>query len=153
MTTSLAAALAGLSTREAIKDVLYRCVAGIDAADAALFDSAFTEDASFDLNGTVMSSLASIKSGCYDVVAHLDTTHVISNERISYDAGTAKLTATAMAQHYRKGEGMMSDAEHLFVGSLYWVDLVLDGADGVWKIKSWVMKSTSMEGTYAVLKN
>lgn len=53
-------ALSSLSVREAITDALYRGVIGLDTADVALFDSAFTDDASFDLNSNVLDGRSAI---------------------------------------------------------------------------------------------
>ena len=58
--------LRGLSTREAISDAIYRAVLGLDTTDKALFDSAFMQDASFDLDRNVMVGPDKIATGCYD---------------------------------------------------------------------------------------
>ncbi|KAH8800183.1 hypothetical protein F5884DRAFT_685842 [Xylogone sp. PMI_703] len=139
--------------REAIADAINRCVIGLDTADSALFRSAFTEDAIADLNGTVMDGLDIIYSQCYERIAKLDTTHFITNIRVNADGGGCKASAmcSALAQHYRGGKGMEADTTGLLVGSLYWLDLVRDDKDGLWKIKTWKLKSIWSEGDWGVM--
>ncbi|CAD6586383.1 MAG: hypothetical protein ASARMPRED_002521 [Alectoria sarmentosa] len=151
--------LSSLNVREAITDAIYRCVLGLDTDDQALFDSAFTPDASFDLNGTVMSGLDAIHTGCYDTVSKLDTTHFISNVRVNVRGGdddgdsttTASMTASALAQHYRRKQGTEAGATRLLTGSLYFLDLVKDGEDGLWKIKHWRLQLVWTEGDWGVM--
>lgn len=152
MPTDLPTTLPGLTDRETIKDALYRCVTGLDTGDATFFESAFTADASFDLNGKVMESLPTIKSDVFDIINKLDTTHFITNERIFHEpnANTAKMTASALAQHFGKGKGLKGDEKRLLTGSPYWIDLVREEGSGLWKIKTFVMKSTWVEGSYDV---
>ncbi|CAG8907094.1 unnamed protein product [Penicillium egyptiacum] len=105
---SLPAALnPALSGRDAIADVLYRCVLGLDTNDMALFDSSFTSTATFSINGKVSSGLPAIHTNCFEVVSKLDTTHFVTNIRINIaDSGVkAAATASALAQHYRGGKG------------------------------------------------
>ncbi|KAF6220921.1 hypothetical protein HO133_002601 [Letharia lupina] len=145
--------LASLQVREAISDALYRCVLGLDTANKHLFDSAFTHDASFDLNGTVMSGLDAITTGCYDSISKLDTTHFMSNVRVDVGAGTptASMTASALAQHYRSKQGTEPGAPRLLTGSLYSLDLLEDDKDGLWKIKHWKLHLVWAEGDWGIL--
>ena len=150
---TLPASLASVTVREAVTDAIYRAVLGLDNADKALFDSAFTKDAIFDLNGDVQSGLDAIHTGCYDGISKLDTTHFITNVRVNVKDGdsTASMTTSALAQHYRTKQGMQADATRLLTGSLYSIDLVKDGKDGLWKMKSWKMKVIWTEGDWGVL--
>ncbi|RFU29579.1 hypothetical protein B7463_g6765, partial [Scytalidium lignicola] len=151
---SLPAALSpALSTREAIADALYRCVLGFDTADTVLFDSAFTQDASFAINGKVSKGLPAIYTDCFNRISKLDTTHFISNIRINISDGgsEASMTASALSQHYRSAKGMEAGQTRLMAGSLYWVDLVKVETDGIWKIKDFKMKTTWAEGDWGVM--
>ncbi|KAE8374908.1 hypothetical protein BDV26DRAFT_299983 [Aspergillus bertholletiae] len=145
--------LSSLTTREAITDTLYRCVTGFDTADTALFDSAFTKDAIFDLNGRLLEGLESIHKDCYDKVSKMDTIHHISNVRVNMKEGESKasLTASALAQHYRLGEGLQSGTPYLLAGSLYSLDVVRDDEDGLWKITHWKLKIIWAEGDWGVV--
>ncbi|KAI9732029.1 MAG: hypothetical protein M1818_007624 [Claussenomyces sp. TS43310] len=148
---SLPSALPSLSVREAIADALYRGVVGLDTANDALFDSAFTQDAVLDINSMVMNGLSAIHTGCYDTIAKLDTTHFITNVRVNVKDGESKasMTASALAQHYRHGQGLESGAVHLLTGGLYYLDLMKD-EDGLWKATNFKMRSTWAEGDRTV---
>lgn len=141
----------GLSAREAIADAIYRCVVGLDTDDSALFSSAFTKDAVFDLNGNVMNGLDAINAQCFATVSKLDTTHFINNIRINI-AGESEASATcsALAQHYRPGEGVKPGATSLLTGCLYWLEFVKDDGEGLWKVKTWKLKAVWRSGDPSV---
>lgn len=152
------ASLPALGLREAITDALYRCVLSFDTADLTLFESAFTADATLDLNGNVMSGIPAIRAGCYDTVSKLDTTHFLTNVRVNAkqsdpdpDPSEAFVTASALAYHYRTGEGNVPNAPSLLSGSLYFVDVVRDADSGLWKVKNWKMKLVWTEGDWGVM--
>ncbi|KAA8650681.1 hypothetical protein EYZ11_003461 [Aspergillus tanneri] len=148
------ASLPALPLREAIVDAVNRAVLSFDANDLSLFESAFFEDAIFDFNGTVMTGRTAIREGCYDNVSKLDTTHFLSNVRInlpSESSPTATVTASALAQHFRTGQGNQPDTTRLTSGSLYFVDVSQDDASGLWKIKKWTMKLVWTEGDWGVM--
>lgn len=141
-----------LSGREAVADALYRCVIAFDTADDALFKSALTTDAVLNLNGTIMEGYDTIYSQCYANIAKMDTNHFLTNMRINIIDGDSKaqVTCSALSQHYRGGEGMNHGSNFLFAGGLYWVELVKDSRDGLWKIKHWTLKSTWGRGDWGV---
>ena len=147
--------LPSLSTNDAIADPIYRCVVGIDTADAALFESAFTADAILDVDGTAVTGRPAIRTGCYDPIAGLDTTHHISNVRVNKLADDkASVTATALAQHFRAGEGKENGTTRLTSGSLYFADIVREGGEGgTWKISSCRFKLIWTEGDSDVMKS
>lgn len=152
---ALPAALPGLTTREAIIDAVYRCLNGVDIPDEALFLSAFTQDANFDLNGHVTKGLAAIHGEIYPSISKLQTAHVMSNFRVAYDEGssTAAVTATAIGPHYRPGDGLKGDAPGLLAGGLYYVECVQDGNDRQWKIKDYKVRTTWADGDWTILKS
>lgn len=86
---NLPASLApALETREAISDALHRSMVGMDTNDSALFDSAFTLDARWDLYGREMNGLEEIHEKCFDAtIIHLDTTHYVTSIRIDIAEG------------------------------------------------------------------
>lgn len=141
------------SGRDGVADAIYRCVAGLDTADLALFQSALTRDAVFELNGSTMMGREAIVSDCYDRISKLDTTHFITNLRVNILDGGSKAEATcaALSQHFGTGKGMEPAAARLLAGGLYWMELVLDDADRLWKMKSWKFKSTWAEGDWTVM--
>ncbi|EJP64557.1 hypothetical protein ACQRIT_001236 [Beauveria bassiana] len=164
MSFSISANLSPLpSDREAIVDAIARCLCGLDTADRALFQSAFTADAVFDLNGALLHGLDEITTSCFDNVSKLDTTHMTSNVRTTFsdDGRAATTTATGVAYHYRAGKGLAMEnggaTERLVVGSLYSIDLVKveegegEGEATLWKAKTWRLKSVWTQGDWAVM--
>ena len=145
--------LQSLSIREAIIDVIYRLHASLDQADRALFDSVWTPDATFDLNGREFTGLDAIVTGCYDKISKMDTTHLASNIRVDVKDGgsTASMTASAMGQHYREGEGEKEGTTRFLAGGLYNIDLIRDDKDGLWKAKYWKLKRLWNEGDMSVV--
>lgn len=109
VTMATLAANLSLSDREAIPDALYRSIIGLDSNDKTIFESAWHQDAQFIFDGTPpIEGLAAILDTTFQLIGvGLDTTHMVSNVRIDLKDGadTAKMTAHALAQHYRKGEG------------------------------------------------
>lgn len=144
--------LSGLSTREAVADVVYRCVNAFDTADYNLLESALTEDCVGDLAGTKMTGLETLKKESFDRVSKLDTTHFVTNVRVDLKGETkATLTATATARHYRAGEGTTPGATHFTSGGLYTLECVKDGSDGSWKANYWGLKLIWFEGDFGVM--
>lgn len=83
----------------------------------------------------------------------MDTTHFISNIRIDVKddaADTASMTAYAVAQHYRKGEGYDPSTPNLMSGGIYTLDMVKDKNDGLWKIRKWGANMIWRQGDRAV---
>ena len=107
-----------LSGRDAIAVALYRLILGLDTNDSELSDSAFNPTSTFAINGRV---------------SKLDTTHFLTNIRITIaDSGTkASATASALTQHYRGGTGLEPNQTRLLAGSLYYTDLVKDESSGL----------------------
>ena len=146
--------LASLSPREAMQDALYRGVIGLDTNDSALFESAWAKDQPcFDREGTIFNGMDEINKNLWEPVSHLDSHHTISNVRVNLKEGadTAYLTGYAIAQHYRGGEGKDPTKQGLLGGTMYFVDLVKDSDDGMWKIKKWAMKICWVEGDLSVV--
>lgn len=142
-----------LTGRDAIADVLYRLVLGLDTNNKELFDSAFIADSTFAINGRVSEGLPAIHTDCFEPISKLDTTHFITNIRTTVDESGSKaaVTASALAQHYRGGKGLEPSQTRLLAGSLYYADLVKDETSGLWKVKDFKMQSTWAEGDWGVL--
>ncbi|KAK6069429.1 hypothetical protein SCUP234_10741 [Seiridium cupressi] len=142
--------------REAILDALYRVINAFDHDDEDLLSSAFTKDSKLILSGFVMDGLAAIRKDCFDRVSKLNTTHFVTNTRINIDerGTTAKLSANALAQHYRTGTGLAEarDAPQYLAASFYMLDLVKQG-NGLWKITEFNMKVAWGEGDGSVLSD
>lgn len=151
--TALPTVLSSLSTKEAITDALYRFVLGLDNADLALFESAFTEDGVFEFNGDVMQGKDTVRAKCYDRISPLDTTHFISNVRVDFKEGDseASLTASSLAQHYRAKQGLVPNATRLLTGAMYSLKLINDTKSSLWKIKYVNAQLIWTEGDWGVV--
>jgi hypothetical protein len=130
-----------------IVDALYRFGLGQDLHDRALFASAFAADAELDF------APAAAKWGAQsppmigrDVIVdtilglfadRVDTTHVVTNPRISLDGDTAHLTAIVEAQHVlTKDRGT-----HALLKNLYAAELVRDG-------QRWVIRRVRLDNVW-----
>jgi SnoaL-like domain len=115
--------------RDAIVDALYRFAAGQDLRDRPLFESAFSAQAKLDFTGParclgasipVFEGLKTIADNIFASVAHLDTTHSVTNPRVTtYDGRRATLFALVEAQHLPRAD----HGRHLLLKNIYTVDL------------------------------
>ncbi|KAL6243088.1 hypothetical protein RBB50_010188 [Rhinocladiella similis] len=139
-----------LTTRESVVDALYRVVQGIDTNDRALFQSATTEDVTMEMPGVGSISGEGIEK-MFTGVGPMDTTHAISNVRVNVEEGasTATLTAYAVAQHFKAGEGFDPTSPNLLAGAIYTLTLVNDG--GLWKVKKWVADFKWRQGDPSIM--
>ena len=120
-----------LSPREAVADALHRCLLGLDSNDRDLFES------------------ACLKEESMTVVA----THFITNIRVELKdvANTAFMTAHVVAYHVRPEDAFKPEDTSYTAGALYFIDLVKDDTDGLWKIKKWEIKIQWTSGDKAIL--
>ncbi|KAH3684924.1 hypothetical protein WICPIJ_004103, partial [Wickerhamomyces pijperi] len=126
----------------AVADALYRYLLGCDTSNVELFDSSFTENSTFTLNGQSSKGLAEIRANVYDRISKLDTTHSLTNIRINIESSEvdASITANAISQHYRQGKGLAPGESSLLVGTLYNGTLTRDKGSSLWKIKDLSIK-------------
>ena len=82
-------------------------------------------------------------------VFKLTTFHHLGVPRV-YDIddakGTAKLTANAVAYHYKNEEALKGNGQRFVDGGYYELDLVKDKNDGLWKIMKWIIHLHWTEG-------
>ena len=146
--------LISLSPREAVADALHRCVLGLDSDDRDLFESACltNESMMFIGGGFALEGWTAINE-IFERVFTLITPHVISNIRVQLKDGqdTAFLTAHAISYHVRPDDALKQEDTSYTAGSLYSINLVRDGDDGLWKIKRWEIKVLWTTGDKAVL--
>jgi hypothetical protein len=154
MADSAVVTLTSLTPREAIADALHRCMLGIDNNNQSLFESACLKNermivvaGPYNIEGWT-----AIKD-FFQKLFVLVTTHVTSNIRIELEdrADTASMTAHAVSYHIRPEEALEVEDTSYTASSLYEIDLVMDGDDGLWKIKKWNMKILWTKGDKAVL--
>ncbi|CZR52689.1 uncharacterized protein PAC_02566 [Phialocephala subalpina] len=157
MAAPLPTSLSSLSPREAITDALHRAISGFDHNNVPLFNSAFISsetDVTFDLSGRPFNGLESVRKGLLDFIGPMDTTHMISNVRVEVKDGadTAKVNCYALAQHALPGQGTDTGGKKFLAASEYWVDLVKEEKDGLWKIKNWIIKFIWTQGDASVMQ-
>lgn len=92
----------------AVIDALYRFAAGIDLRDKDLLSSALAENAVSDFRPAaakagfdypVIEGRDIIVAALTESLAKLDTTHSVTNPRVTIDGDTARLDALVEAQH------------------------------------------------------
>ena len=147
--------LSGLSTREQIADTIIRACLGIDSNNKALWESAWAHSPEFSMGSSgegKIQGLEALNKAIFDRVGPMDTQHLITNIRIDVEEGadTAHMTAMALAQHYRAGQGREADADFRLGGAAYDMQVVRE--DGQWKLKSWVGNGIWSQGTRAVFQ-
>ncbi|EXJ78439.1 hypothetical protein A1O1_08839 [Capronia coronata CBS 617.96] len=150
MSFAVPAKLPGLTDREAIADAIYRAALAFDHADKDLLRSALTEDVVAEMPGFSTKGIPELKAAVFDRVSKLDTTHFLSNVRVSIEsATTAKVTCSALAQHVRPGKGFEPGPNKITTGGFYLGDAVKVG--DLWKLKSWKAKILWVDGDRAVM--
>jgi hypothetical protein len=145
--------------RRAITDVLFRVAVGIDLADAELLATTVTGDVVLDLGPAtrkigldfpvVEGSQRAIRT-CLQAVGYLDTSHSITNMRVSLNGDTATADCYVMAQHFLPGDGLRSDRTVHALEMNRWRAALLRTAEG-WRIRRLDVDNAWFEGDPAIL--
>lgn len=141
--------------RDAIVDALYRFGAGQDLRDRALFESAFSPEATLDLTqparrlGVELPVLRG-RQVIADIImmeaSRLDTLHSVTNPRITaYDGSHARLSALVEAQNLPRGD----HSRQLLLKNIYTADLSRQAAH--WTIDALLIENVWMSGDPEVL--
>lgn len=139
-----------ITEREAVADALYRAVLAFDRDDESLLLTALTDDVAAEMPGSSAKGILEFKAAAFDRISKLDTTHFLSNFRVSIDsASTAKASASAMAQRVRRGKGFEPGPNKITSGGLYLCELVKVGE--LWKIKDWKANIVWVDGDPSVM--
>ncbi|MYN26769.1 nuclear transport factor 2 family protein [Duganella levis] len=138
----------------AVIDALYRFAAGIDQRDQRLLASSLAENAVSDFRPAaakagfeypVIEGRDVIVTALTAALAALDTTHSVSNPRVTIDGATARLDALVEAQHVSRAD----PARHYLMKNRYDVELARAG-DG-WVITRTTVDNVWRSGDIAVL--
>ena len=130
----------------AVVDALHRFAAGIDLRDEGLLASALAADAVSDFRPAaakagfeypVIEGRDAIVAALSKSLSPLDTTHSVSNPRVSIDGDTARLDALVEAQHVPRDD----PSRHYLMKNRYSVELVRQG-DG------WVIARTTVDNVW-----
>ncbi|KAF2242315.1 hypothetical protein BU26DRAFT_438662 [Trematosphaeria pertusa] len=146
--------LTALSPRKAVADALHRCMLGIDSNNRALFESSCLKNESMTVVAGPMTfegwpAISDFFFRLFDLV----TTHITSNIRVELKDGadTASMSAHVLAYHVRPDDAFTPEDTSYTGACLYWIDLVKDCGDGLWRIKKWEIKILWSTGDRAVL--
>lgn len=138
----------------AVVDALYRFAAGIDLRDQALLASALAEHAISDFRPAaakagfdypVVEGRDVIVAALSASLAMLDTTHSVTNARVTIDGDTARLDALVEAQHVPRSD----PGRHYLMKNRY--DVELARAAGGWVITRNTVDNVWRSGDPAVL--
>jgi septum formation inhibitor-activating ATPase MinD len=145
-----------IADRLAIADALHRFAAGIDLRDQALLSSSLAEHAVSDFRPAaakagfdypVIEGRATIVAALMGSLAALDTTHSVTNVRITVDGDTARMDALVEAQHVPRND----HTRHYLMKNRYDVELARTG-DG-WVITRNTVDNVWRSGDAAVLSD
>ncbi|UZJ53741.1 hypothetical protein CBS101457_003061 [Exobasidium rhododendri] len=148
--------LSSLTEKEAIADVLYRLLAGLDSNDLAVFESAwYGTNHSICMDSTLITGKEVLRTNMFNVIGPMNTTHMVSNVRIDWKEGatTAAMTAYALAQHFAPGQGREAGAQSFLAGASYHLNLIKDEGDGLWKCEKFVANVLWSQGDRAIMHN
>lgn len=151
--------MSSLSQNEAVSkfaviESLYRFAAGIDLKDQDLLASVFSEDAISDFRPAaakagfeypVLEGRDTIVAALSAALRSLDTTHSVSNPRVSLSGNKARMEAMVEAQHVPKSDS----SRHYLMKNRYDVELEKRGEH--WLIKSVMVDNVWRSGDPTVL--
>lgn len=140
--------------RLAVVEALYRFAAGIDLRNSELLASSLAENAVSDFRPAaakagfaypVIEGREVIVSALTTSLAALDTTHSVSNPRVTIDGDTARMDVLVEAQHVPRSD----PSRHYLMKNRYDVELVTNGE--VWLITRNTVDNVWRSGDIGVL--
>lgn len=138
----------------AVVDALYRFAAGADLRDKALLASSLAESAVNDFRPAaakagfeypIIEGREAIVAALSTSLSSLDTTHSVSNPRVTIDGDKAYLDALVEAQHVPRD----NPSRHYLMKNRYSVELVREG--NIWVILRNTVDNIWRDGDPAVL--
>ena len=145
---------ASVADKLGVVEALYRFAAGIDLRDNNLLASSFAADAVSDFRPAaakagfeypVVEGRDTIVTALSTSLTGLDTTHTVSNPRVSVDGDKARLDALVEAQHVPTSD----PSKHYLMKNRYDVELVRDG--DLWVIQRVTIDNVWRSGDIGVL--
>lgn len=143
-----------ISDKLAVVETLYRFAAGIDLRDRELLSSAFAENAVSDFRPAaakagfeypVLKGRNTIVEALLSSLSSLDTTHSISNPRVTLEADTACVDVLVEAQHVSR-----KDAASLYLMKNRY-EVVLTRRGTRWEIENVTVDNVWRTGNPSVL--
>lgn len=153
MTTSTSSAQQTADKLQVV-EALYRFAAGIDLRDKDLLASSLAENAVSDFRPAaakagfeypVIEGRETIVSALLTSLGTLDTTHSVSNPRVTIDGDIARMDVLVEAQHVLRNDG----TRHYLMKNRYDVELARSG--DVWVITRNTVDNVWRSGDLAVL--
>lgn len=136
----------GAADQFAVIDALYRFAAGIDLRDRSLLSSALADNAVSDFRPAaakagfdypIIEGRDTIVAALMTSLAKLDTTHSVTNPRVTIDGDTARLDALVEAQHVSRD----GHARNYMMKNRYEVELARQG-------DSWVITRNTVDNIW-----
>jgi hypothetical protein len=130
----------------AVVETLYRFAAGIDLRDNDLLASAFAVDAISDFGPAgkkagfeypVLEGRENIVAALTGSLGQIDTTHSVSNPRVSINGNKAVMDALVEAQHVPSND----HSRHYLMKNRYDVELIKEG-------DIWVIQRVSIDNVW-----
>ena len=146
--------LAEAADKLAVVEALYRYAAGIDLRDKALLASSFAEDTVLDFRPAaakagfeypVIEGRDAITDALSTSLRGIDTTHSVSNPRVTINGDTAHMEVMVEAQHVLSAD----PSRNYLMKNRYDAQLVRQGP--VWVIKNQVIDNVWRSGDPTVL--
>lgn len=153
MTTSTSSAQQTADKLQVV-EALYRFAAGIDLRDKDLLASSLAENAVSDFRLAaakagfeypVIEGRETIVSALLTSLGTLDTTHSVTNPRVTIDGDTARMDVLVEAQHVFRNDG----TRHYLMKNRYDVELARSG--DVWVITRNTVDNVWRSGDLSVL--
>lgn len=147
-------AMQDMADKSAVIEVLYRFAAGIDLRDPVLLASTFAVDAISDFRPAaakagfdypVIEGREVIVGALSGSLVSLDTTHTVSNPRVSIQGDSARLDALVEAQHVPRSD----PSAHYLMKNRY--DVELSRQENGWVIQRVTVDNVWRDGDPAVL--
>jgi septum formation inhibitor-activating ATPase MinD len=138
----------------AVIETLYRFAAGLDLRDKDLLASAFAEDAISDFRPAgkkagfeypVLQGRDTIVRALRDSLGNIDTTHSVSNPRVSIHKNIAKVDVLVEAQHLPSND----HSRHYLMKNRYDVEMSRQG--DLWVIQHVIIDNVWRTGDPTVL--
>ncbi|MFD5252662.1 nuclear transport factor 2 family protein [Streptomyces bobili] len=152
--TDSSTTLTATADKLAVVETLYRYAAGLDLRDKDLLASAFADDAVADFGPATrkagqeyppINGGETIASALLGSLSHLDTTHSVSNPRVSLHGDTAHLEGIVACQHLPRED----HSRHVLMTNRY--DVALVRSSEVWVIQRMTVDNAWTEGDPTVL--
>lgn len=140
----------------AVVEALYRYCAGIDLRDQALLASSFSENTVLDFRPAgvkagfdypVIEGRDTVTQALSTSLAGVDTTHSVSNPRVTVEGDTAQMEALVEAQHVPSAD----PTRHYLMKNRY--DTHLERQGPVWVITHQIIDNVWRTGDPSVLAN